>query len=132
MQTKVLINTPKGQAKLMEKRLRPYILGKNNPNSIHVNDEDNQLVWEVEGSIKDILRINRNVTLFDNILKGAFNSKMVKKQVAKRLSLEDQAQLNDMLFNHTTVEVIKEATASEIVEYNKTWWERIKEKWKKV
>lgn len=132
MQTKIIIRTPKGHAKKMEKRLRPYLLGKNSPHSIFVNDDDNELVWEVEAEYKRILKINRNVSLFDSILKGAFNSKAVKKAVQKKLSLEDQAQLNDMLFNHTTVEIIKEATAQEIVDANKSWWQNVKEKWKKI
>ena len=132
MITKILIRTPKGQATGMEKKLRPYLLGKNNPNSIHVNAEDNELVWEVEGSVKNIMKINRNVSLFDSVLKGAFNSRAVQKQVKKRLSIEDQEELNEMLFKHTEVEVIKQATAEEIVESNKTWWQNIKEKWKKV
>ena len=132
MKTRIKIAVPHGQARGMEKKLRPYILGKNNPHSVYINDSESELIWEVESDVKAILKINRNVALFDSIIQQAFSSKMVKRIVKKKLSIEDQKELEDMLFNHTRVEVIQEATAQEIVESNKTWWQKMKEKFKKI
>ena len=132
MQTKIIIRTPKGQAKAMQKRLKPFLLGRSSPYNVMVNDDDNEIIWEVDAGVKDTLRINRNVAFFDRLLSGAFHNKTVQKKIKKHLSIEDQAELNDMLFHHTTVEVVREATAGEIVESNKTWWQRIKEGFKPV
>ena len=131
MKTKIKITTPKGQAKGTEKKIRKFIIGfKKVKIDTYVNEDDNELYWEIEGKVKDIMKINRNVFYFTEMVKGVLDSKMVKKTLRKKLKKEDEEQLKDMLLNQTSCEIIKEATAEELVEENKTFWQRMKERFK--
>ena len=128
MKTKIIIKTPQGNALGTQKKIKPLIIGfKKVKIDTYVNKEDDEMVWDVEGSVRDIININRNVARFDSLIKNIFNNRMVKKKTAKHLTEEDQEKLKDMLLNQTSCEVIKEATAQELVEADKTWWQRMKE-----
>lgn len=127
MKLKIHIRTPKGQATGTEKKLRPFILGKKKAHQLWVNKDDNQIVWEIEGTVRECLKINKNVARFDFITRKVFDSKMLKKTLRKKLEPGQEEELKDMLLNQTSVEVVKEATAQEMVEANKTWWEKVKE-----
>lgn len=133
MRTKIYITTPIGEAKKTQNKIKPWIIGfKKVKVDYYINDEDSQMVWDIDGNVRDILKINKSVALFDNVLKGIFNNKMVKKTVNKYLKEDDKVKLQEMLFNQTKVEIIKEATANEIVESNKTLWDNIKAKFHKI
>jgi len=129
MEIKILINTPKGQAKGTEKKLRPFLLGKNKPKELWTNEEDNQIVWIIDTDVRRAMKIQRNVMVFDKMMESVLNHKYVKGTIHKKLSKEDQAQLKDMLQNQTTVEVIKTYTDED----NKrtSIWEKIKSKFVK-
>ncbi len=132
MKTKIIIKTPPKQAGKAQRNIKPFIIGMKKVKIVtYVNKEESEMVWDVKGSVKDILKINKNVALFDNLMKGAFNNKAVDKLRKKVLSEDDNVTLTDMLLKQTKVEVIKEASAQEIVEFNKTWWERMKERFVK-
>jgi len=105
MKTKIKITTPKGQAKKTEKRLRVFLLGFKKPDKTTTNKEDTQIVWEVEGTPRKILKVQKNVYRFDNIMKMMFNNKMVKK-ARQKLKPGDEKSLKDMLMNQTKVEII--------------------------
>ena len=126
MKTRIIIQTPKGQAKKTEKRLRKFILGRKESHKTMVNKLDNKIIWEVEGTPREIQKINKNVCKFDLIMKKILNSKMLKKAVRNKFSKEQEQELREMLQNQTKVEIIKEATAEEILK-NKSMWERLKE-----
>lgn len=128
MEIKIRIRTPKGQAKGTEKKLRPFLLGGRQLSEVWTNEEDNELYWVVNTDVRNAMKISRNVAAYANIIKGMFDNKLMRKVSDKQLSPEDKAELKDMLLNQTEVEIIKEATAQEIVEGNKTFWQRIKEK----
>jgi len=129
LEMKVLIRTPKGAATKTEKRIRPYILGKTNMKiDLYVSPEDDEIVWHMEGTVKEILKANRNVAAFDNIVKSIFGNKLFKKLAVEKDDLEE---LENLLKHHTTVEVVKNATQEEINENKKTWWQTIKEKFTK-
>lgn len=74
------------------------------------------------------MHIQKKVLYFDKIMAGVLDNRLVRKACNK----EDLPILDDMLRNHTKVDIIKQATAEEIVEGNTTWWDRVKEKWKEV
>lgn len=133
MKIKVLITTPKGQAEKTEKKLRPFLIGdkKKITNEVFVNKEDTQIIWEIECDIRRALKIQKNVTMFEVMARSLFENKMVKKATEK-LKKEDQEELEKMLFDMTKVEIINQASANEIVEHNKTYWQKVKEKFKKV
>jgi len=131
-----MINTPKGYATENEIRLRKFIIGvkRKRVNIInnYVNGDNSTFIWEIEGPIKDVLRINKNVSRFDNVMKTVLDHKLMKRSIRKKLSDVDEQELKDLLSEHTTVEIIKNATAEELVEHNITWWQRMKNTFKNV
>jgi len=131
MELKIRIRTPKGQAKGTEKKLRPILIGNKGLHEVWTNEEDNEIYWVIQTDIRHAMKINRNISTYDLIIKGVFKNKLMKKVTNKQLSPEDKTQLEDMLTNQTKVDIIKEATAQEMTENNKTFWEKIKEKFKK-
>ena len=133
MELKISVKTPKGQAAGTRKKLQPFLLGIRKIKEIYVNDEDSEMVWVVETTPKDMLKISRNVSMYENIIKMVFQNKMMSKFVGSKtanISKEQQAELKEMLQNGTKVEIIKNATAQEMVEDNKTWWQKVKETFK--
>lgn len=133
MKLKCVIKTPKGQASKAQKTLQNVIFGKlwrkYDTFSSYVNDADSEVAWEVETrNTRDYMRISRNLAMYDVMIKRILDSKRVKKIAAKEFSEEDLKRLKEMLQNQTSITIIKEATAAEIVEGNKTFWQKLKEK----
>lgn len=128
MRIRVEIKTPKGMATSTEKKLRFYILGKiKKPADTYVNDEDDTFYWEVDVSIRQAINIQKNVSRFHTRASSVIDNKLFKRAVDKE---EDLETLREM-FKNTEVRIIKQATADEIVEANKTFWQRIKDTFKK-
>ncbi len=134
MEVKILVRTPKGNASGSKKTLEKIFFIMHKPVESYVNEEDNELVWVVQGSIKQILKIQNKVALFDVMVKRTFDNKMVRKFIHKYADSEDdEKKLYEMLENQTTVEVVKLATQQEIDEDTKlTWWQKVKQKWIKT
>ena len=95
-------------------------------------EEDDEIIWEVEGNIREVMRVHRNLALFDKFVKGILDNKLMKKTMRSKLGEDDEKYLTDMLKNHTHIEVIKKASAEEIMEDGKSWWTKVKEKFKRV
>jgi len=134
MELKILVRTPKGQAKGTQKKLQPFLLGIRKIKETYVNDEDSEMVWLVETTPRDMIKISRNVALYANLIQMIFQNKTMQKFIGSKISnisKEQQAELKDMLENQTTVEIVKNATAQEMVEANKTWWQKVKETFKR-
>lgn len=128
MKLKVVIRTPPGEARGVEGNLR-RIMGagkKFSSFTSSISPVEDAVAWEVEGDARNVMGLLKNINRFDYVIQQVMGSKKVRK-VAK-LSEKDLEALNDMLRNHTTIEVIKEATAQEIVDLNKTFWQKLKEK----
>ena len=96
----------KGKATGVEKRIRPFILGVRKPkvHKVRINKADNKIIWTVEDDVRKVNKIHMNVIRFDSIMQKVLGSKMLKKKVKP----EQVEELNDMLLNHTKVEVLKE------------------------
>ena len=106
MQVKIRIKTPKGQAKGTEKKLRPFILGLKKPHKIETNKADNQIIWTIDDKPRKIMKITRNVAMYDTMLTQLLTNKSVKKSINKALDDKGKKELNTMLFKQTKVEVI--------------------------
>ncbi len=78
------------------------------------------------------MKVQRNLFLFDKMIKGLLDNKLMKKTMRSKLDAKGEKELTDMLKNHTEINIIKRATAEELVEEGKTWWQRTKEKFRKV
>jgi hypothetical protein len=130
MKVNIRIRTPKGQAQATSNRIKPFIINRKVKHTVYCNDDDNEILWEVEGDVRDVMKVTRNLNVFDATISKVITSKKIQK-VAK-ISDGDKKELDDMMSNHTSVEIVKRATAEEMVEYNKTFWEKLKEKFKVV
>lgn len=134
MKIKIRIRTPKGEASKTEKRITPLIIGFNKKDLIidsYTNADDNEIFWEVEGPIRRVMKISRNVNRFDFVIGRMLDSKAVKKTVRKHLEPGQEEELEDMLRHHTSCEIIREATAEELADSQKSWWQRVKETYQK-
>lgn len=127
MITRIKIKTPKGQARKTAKKLKWFLLGSGVKHKAYYNKEDNEIYWEIEAPVKKILNINRNVFYFDQMMRGVLDHKLVKRAFREKLTPDQEEELRSMLLNQTQLEIIKEATAQEIIEHNKSFWQRIKE-----
>ena len=135
MKIKISITTPKGHAKRTDKNMRGFIIGfkKLDKLDVYINDEDTEIVWDIEGHPRPLMKIVRNVNLFHVTASKVIESKRVQKGARKKGYTDEQIeQVKDMLESGTKVTVVKEATAQEMVEANMSWWQRVKEKFHKT
>lgn len=129
----IKVKTPKGEAKKTEKKLKGFIIGINKVKSeTWTNEEDSEFYWKIEGGIKQIMNINRNLAFFDRLIKMIFENKLMKKMTGVKISKEEIEQLREMLVNQTSVEVIKESTLQEKDEHQQTFWQKVTKVFKKT
>ena len=127
MRVLVEIRTPAGEASQTSRKLNNMIIPSRVKFKSWVSDADDIIYWEVEGSIRDVLKVNRNVAYFDNIMRGALRTSLVKGQM-KKMSEADNIALEDMLLNQTKLTIIKQDQQNELDEYKETWWDRVKQR----
>jgi hypothetical protein len=136
MKIKIEIETPKGQAKGTLKQFRWYFkLFSGCKVDAYCNKDDSCIYLECDGSIKQILQVQKNVASFyamPDLILGNKHIKGLIKTKFPEATTDDFSKLEDMLKNGTKVTIIKEATAKEIVEADKSLWQSIKEKFIKV
>ena len=131
MQVRVLITTPKGCAKQTEARLKKFILiGIKKPMSTYVNDNDSQLVWLIEGNAKDVFKLTQAVNRYFIVAKQVVSNNMAKRGIKLMTGAtnDQMEQLKESFMNNTTVEVIKEATALELCQDDRSIFSKIKER----
>lgn len=126
MITIIKIKTPKGCATSTNKHLKRFIVGKTPIKNIYISPNDDEFYWEIETNIKKYLKLHRNVLMFDNMVLGVFKNKMADKAVKKLLKPGQYEELQEMLTNQTTVEIVKKPSATDLVEFNETWWQKVK------
>lgn len=132
MQVVFKVKTPKGQATGTNEKIKKLIIGFNKVKvNTYVNEDDSEIFWECEGHIKHIMNIQRNLLRFDLMMKNVFEQKLMKRYASSNLKKEELEELEDMLRNQTTVELIKKATLDEVREYNETFFDKIKRTYKK-
>ena len=105
---KIRIKTPKGQARATDSRIRFWLLPIGVVPKVTSNKEDDEIIWEVDVDSRRASRIYRNVGRFDGIISSVINSKMFRKQARKKVGDDGIQELEDMLKNHTSCEVMHE------------------------
>lgn len=130
MELKIRITTPRGRAKSAEKKLRPFLLG-HKPKELYTNEDDNEILWVIEGSVKKCFKIQRNVLLYEKLMAKMLDNRVMKKVIKKHIDNDGQKELNKMLLEQTKIEVLKSASQEEWKDYETPWWERLKQKFKK-
>lgn len=128
---RIIVTTPKGQAAKAEKRLRGWLLGFKRPDQLGYSEEDDSFYWEVTATPRQAVKITRNIGMYDSFIKGVFESKAMRKYAASSVSKEGLAELEHMLKEGTSIRIVKNAEAEELCEDNRTWWTRLKEKFKR-
>lgn len=131
MELKIQIKTPKGQAKKTQGKLKKFIVGKDKIHNILVSPEDDMIIWVVNVGIRRAMKIQKNVMRYETMIKGMFNNKLMKKKLIPMLEPGQAEELKAMLTEHTSIEVIKNATAQELLD-NETYWQKIKRTFKKL
>ena len=108
MEIKILITTPKGNARGTEAKLRTALLKWDAPKKIIINKADNKIIWIIEGDIKKCLKIQKNIIGFQKLAQYFLNNKLVKKGINKLAdSPEDYEKLKQAFINNTKIEIIK-------------------------
>ena len=134
MRIKLHIKTPPGHAKSVENQLRLFILGKlkQQPDT-YLSPKNDSFYWNAEVSVKQYFRIQRNAHLFQQLAGGTLD------QINKRSWIKKMANITGstiegarLLIDDTTVEIIKQATANEIIEAKTTLWQKIKRTFHKI
>lgn len=97
------------------------------------NKEDSILYLEVEGNIRHVLRIEKNVEQFSKTKKDITHKKSGRWMIKKLGGTEEQiGQLQELFDNDTEVTVVKEATAQEIIDDQTTFWQKIKNNFERL
>ena len=135
MRTLIKVKTPKGNATSTNKKLRTFIVGIGRTKiirSIYISHDDDEFIWEIECSVKRYIKISKNILMYDNLVTTVFNNPLLKKTVKRVITKEQQEELNDMLQNQTTIEIVKHPTTEELHAQYDTWWEKVKTTFKKM
>ena len=133
MELKVCIRTPKGKADATIedwkiKSLQSALFKKANIKERYVNAKKDKMFWVIQCDAKRYIKIVKGIGMYSSIVSNVFNNKLVNKGIKKMAdSPEDYDELRRLIEDGTEVEVVKEASAQEFVEANKTMWEKMKE-----
>lgn len=133
MNIRLRVKTPPGHAETVEKQLRVFLLGRlKKPADTWVSPDASEFYWAADTDIKTYFRISRNARLFQMLAGGTLD------QIEKRTWIKKMAQVTGETINgarrlieETEVEVVKNATAEELDEAGKSFWTRMKERFRK-
>jgi hypothetical protein len=135
MKLRIKISTPKGAAENTWNKFKAVLgIGKGKSTyEGYVNDSNDTIYIEVEGNIRECFRIMKNVNIFQHKKNEIIKNKLAQKGLKGMGATNKQlTQLQDLFENDTNIEIVKEATAQELQEYNMTFWDKIKQKFRKV
>jgi len=109
MRLRICIKTPVGQATSMSKKLKPFIFGlwKDQGEALKVNKEDSIIIWKIECDLVKALSIQKRVAMFDQLVAGVFNKKIVQRAIKKFCKLGDDLIVREMLNKQTSVRILK-------------------------
>ena len=107
MKIKIRIKTPKGNALRIEKKVRFYLLPKGVKPIIQSNRDNSQIIWLVDTDSRRMSKLIRNVVRFDVIISSVIKSKIFRKAALKGVGEKGVKELEDMIKNHTSCEIIK-------------------------
>jgi hypothetical protein len=105
MKAKVTIKTAVGYAESVHKQIEPFLMGLRKPKgyTYEFNDDKSQIVWHLEDNERRILKIARNVNMYDVMVKGIMNHRLFRKVIDKKLEPNQKAELEDLLKNQTKI-----------------------------
>ena len=109
MRLKIQIKTPPKNATSMSKKLAPFVFGifKKREETFKTNSDDSILIWEIECDFVKAMSIQKRVALFDQLVAGVFNKKIVQKAIKKFCKPGDDLIVKEMLNKQTSVRILK-------------------------
>jgi hypothetical protein len=135
------IETPPGQAQAASNTLTLVLLRtsghiKKEDFKTYINETDDTILWEITCTPRQYVALTRATSLFMAGTQNLWDNKLYQKMISSSVKSGDIAEtdrerLHDLLTNQTKITIIKEADAQEIVASNKSFWERLKERFKK-
>lgn len=128
MELKLRIKTPPSRAGFMQDTVGVFLKLGVRPKETYINEDKSELVWLIDTDPRRYVDICKKVALFDSITKNILANKHVRKLADNQHVIDE---VEKMCKEQTEIEVIKDATAQELVDANKTWLQRVKETWKK-
>lgn len=128
MIARILVSTPKGEASNVEKKLRAFLLTFHKPVATGTNEDASSFYWEVDVNPAQYTKLMRKLLLFQNFASWTADNKIVRKAFKQFGATSEMFdQVKKMLQDGTTIEVIKNLQAEELVEPKKSYWQRVKE-----
>lgn len=127
MKIKFILTTPTGQAKKTSDRLKLFLL-KGKKIESYTNEEDNQVIWIFEGNSRQCFDLQKKVIDFQSLMLLVLKNPVVNGIVNKNISQEDKKELYKMLLEGTKIQILKQETIKEMVEDEKSFWRKIKDK----
>lgn len=107
LQAIITVRTPPGQAIKTEKKIRLFLLGIPSAKkkiTKKISAKDDEIKWTVQAPIRRLKKIQRNVLIYDQLVKGVLENKLAKRIIKKHLSVEDRFKLSYMLLKLTDVD----------------------------
>jgi hypothetical protein len=111
MLIRIRIKTAPGHATSMSKKLRPFIFGVFNhehKEELKVDKTDSIIIWKAECDFAKAMSIQKRVQMFDSMVKGVFDKKIVKRAIKKYCKPGDDEIVKKMLTNQTNVRILKQ------------------------
>jgi hypothetical protein len=130
MKIKIKVQTPNNTADKILPELKRLLLGVSQRQlssfEVYTNPEGSLILMDIEGHLKKILKIQRNLALYDTVMQNMMTNKKIHKLAGFKNTPEKQKEIDDLLLNHTHIEIVKEATAQELEENGRSWWQNLK------
>jgi len=133
MIVRAIITVPPGQAQKSSAALRNFLLvGTRYDVKSYVNLDDSQIIWEITAPMRTIFGIQKRLTMYEIMTRQAINSFPIKKFIKRYAAPGEAQKLEKLMLEDTKIEVVKAATANEIVDATTTRWEKIKKAFRLV
>jgi len=124
---RLVVTTPPGEAeKALPRIKKAFKVHKTVGTTAYTNEAGDRCYIEVEGDPRRCAQVQRKAAGFSVVLQRVAQSKHIKRK-ASQLSESDRLIWENMINEGTSVEVLTEATAAELLD-DKSMWKRVKER----
>ena len=106
MKVKIIIKTQPGNAKAIEKKVKFILMPRKLYHKVETTDKDNKIIWHVSDDPRKIRQLMKRVSIWDTMITQILSNKRMRNFADKRLTDGSVKDLEDMLYKHTSVELI--------------------------
>lgn len=134
MRLRIEVQTPPGQATGSERKLRAVFLGVlKRPANTWTSPDDSTFYWEIDATPKEYIRVTKNVGRFQGAMSYLFDKKLFRKTIEGLANKKEDVEIvRGMLIDGTRLHIIKEATAEELQADGRTFWQKMKDTFKRT